>query len=234
MEIKTMVKTKKLSKDRSTHVTDEVFNASSHMASALFSLFGTALLIVASARAGKVWHIVSFAIYGTTLFCVFFFSTLHHGVNSKPKIEALLRKFDYLAIFPLIAGTYTPLCLVLLRETYLGWTLFGVVWAAAILGIALRSAYKRLPHWPLNTLYLAMGWLGAIIAFPVYEILSVGGLSLFVGGGIFYTVGFVIFNKERPNPLPGKFGFHEIWHIFVMLGALCHYLLMYVKILPLD
>ncbi len=228
-----MARAKKFSKDKSRHVTDEVFNASSHMAAALFSLFGTALLIVKSAQELKVWHIVGFAIYGLTLFGVFFFSTLHHGVNAKAKTEALLRKFDYLAIFPLIAGTYTPMCLVLLRDSFLGWTLFGVVWAAAFVGIVLRASIDKIPHWVLNTLYIAMGWLGAVIAYPVYKSFSFSGLCLFVGGGILYTVGFMIFSSEKPNPVPGRFGFHEIWHIFVILGALSHYLLMYFMILPL-
>jgi hemolysin III len=216
----------KLSKDRSEHVTDEVFNSSSHMAAALFAVMGAAFLITRSAVAGQVWSIVSFAIYGASLFGVFLFSTLHHGVKCSPRTDIILRNCDYIAIFPLIAGSYTPICLILLRDSYIGWTIFGVVWAAAVVGIVLRVAFNDMPSWPLSTLYITMGWLGAFVAVPVYQQIGILGFLLFLGGGVFYTIGFVIYNIEKPNPVPGKFGFHEIWHIFVILGALAHYLMM--------
>ncbi|HRX15734.1 MAG TPA: hemolysin III family protein [Spirochaetota bacterium] len=220
------MQTDKLSKDKSLHVTDEVFNSSSHMAAAVFSVLGAAFLITRSAATGQVWHIVSFSIYGVSLFAVFLFSTLHHGVNSNQRTEMILRNCDYIAIFPLIAGSYTPICLILLRDSYIGWTIFGVIWATAVLGITLRAGFKSLPEWVLNTLYITMGWLGAFVAIPIYRHIGISGFMLFLGGGLFYSIGFVIYNIEKPNPVPGKFGFHEIWHIFVILGALAHFLMM--------
>ena len=120
----------KLSKDGSIHVTDEKINTISHLAAAIFSILGAVLLIVQSSAKANPWAIVSFSIYGVSLVGVFFASALHHGVNSNEPIEAFLRQIDYIAIFPLIAGTFTPICLILYR-TIIGWSIFGVIWALA-------------------------------------------------------------------------------------------------------
>jgi hemolysin III len=201
------------------------------MAASIFSLLGTVLLIVYSSTAAKPWHIVSFSIYGFSLVSLFLASTLHHGVTSSPRVEGLLRAVDYFAIYVLIAGTYTPICLVVLRGP-LGWSVFGVCWAVGLAGIGLKAAIPSLPKWISLTLYSTMGWLGAAIALPVYRAVSLAGIGLILAGGVFYTVGAVIFSVEKPNPVPGRFGFHEIWHIFVILGALSHYAFMYAYVLP--
>ncbi|MBN2546901.1 MAG: hemolysin III family protein [Spirochaetes bacterium] len=224
-------KKKKLSKDGSINVTDEIINTQTHMIGAIFSLFGLVVLIVKSSIASKPWHIVSFSIYGASLLLVFLASTLHHGVNSSPKIEFIFKLFDYFAIFPLIAGTYTPLCLILLKN-WLGWSVFGVVWALAVIGIVIKAIYPDIPRWFSSTIYITMGWVGTVIAIPLFKYLKLSGIVLLVLGGIFYSAGFIIYNIEKPNPIKGKFGFHEIWHILVMLGALSHYLMMYFIVLP--
>ncbi len=221
---------REVSKDGSKFVTDEIFNTSSHMAGSIAAFLGMAILIVKASFLADPWKIVSFSIYGLTLLAVFFASTMHHGINSSPKIEELLRLFDYIAIFPLIAGTFTPLCLVKLR-TPIGWAIFGVIWVLAIIGVVIKSIFPQIPKWATNTIYISMGWIGGILAIPLFKVIGLWGFLLLLLGGIFYSSGTFIYYNEKPNPIPGKFGFHEIWHIFVILGALSHYMLMYFIVL---
>ncbi len=223
----------KTSKDGSVHVTDEKFNTTSHLSAFIFSLLGIVLLIVLSSVAGKIWHIISFSIYGISLMSVFLASAFHHGINTGRKYEELLKLFDYLAIFLLIAGTYTPICLTLLRGPF-GWSVFGVIWGVAAIGITLKAVFPKIPKWVTNTIYGTMGWSGSIIVFKLLNIIPLYAIGLIALGGIFYTVGMFIFYSEKPNPIPGKFGFHEIWHLFVIAGALTHYLFMYFIILPYN
>ncbi len=221
-----------VSKDGSRHVTDERFNVVTHLTAAIFSLMGSVLLIVMSSTQAGVWHIVSFSVYGASLTTLFVASSLHHGVDSSPRVEAWLRTVDYIAIYPLIAGTMTPICLVVARGP-LGWSVFGVAWLIAGVGITLRVIFENLPKWVSLTFYGAMGWLGAVVAWPVLESTTWVGAGLVILGGIFYSVGSAIFIVERPNPWPGRFGFHEIWHLFVVCGAALHFAFMYLFVLPL-
>lgn len=221
----------KLSKDGSIHVTDEVINTITHTAGAIFSLLGLVLLVVLSSIQGKVWHIVGFSIYGFSLFTLFLASAFHHGINSTEKINEFFRLFDYLSIFTLIAGTYTPLCIIFSRDGW-GWSVFGVVWALAGAGIAIKAVFPSIPKWFTNTLYVCMGWVGAFLVFHVYNQITLNGLILIIAGGVLYSIGAVIFYIEKPNPVPGKFGFHEIWHLFVLAGALTHFAFMFFIALP--
>ena len=223
----------RLSKDGSTHITDEVFNTCSHLAGAILALLGVVMIIVYSCISHKPWHVVGFAIYGFSLCGLFTASTLHHGVRASASTERILRTLDYSAIFLLIAGTMTPICLTLLRSP-LGWCLLGVTWSIAVCGTVLVSVFPSVPKWITNTLYISMGWLGLATAWPVFKRLSWPGLSLLVAGGIIYTIGALIYAAERPNPFPGKFGFHEIWHIFVIAATLILFLFMCFCILPLP
>lgn len=230
-----MNKERNVSKDGSAHVTDEVFNTASHMIAAMFALLGLVILIVQSSIQGNPWKIVSFSIYGTTLLLVFLFSTFHHGILGSRRLENLLKLFDYIAIFPLIAGTYTPFCLVTLRsDSYWkpwAWTIFGVIWFIGILGIVIKSVFPDIPKWVTNSIYVGMGWVGAVLIIPIFKILGLFPSLLIVLGGAFYTIGSVIFYIEKPNPVPGKFCFHEIWHIFVIAGGLSHYAVMFFYVL---
>jgi hemolysin III len=216
----------KTSKDGSVHVTDEKFNTVSHMAAAMFALLGAVVLILKASLAGNVWAIVGFSLYGLSLMLVFSASALHHGLDGSPRVEGFFRLLDYLVIFGLIAGTYTPLCLIVSRDIW-GWSVFGVVWGLAAAGISLKAVFPRLPKWITNTVYVSMGWIGTILIFLIREKIGLISFLLIVGGGIFYSAGSVIFYREKPNPLPGKFGFHEIWHLCVIAGAFCHYLALY-------
>ncbi|HBD93354.1 MAG: hypothetical protein A2015_10440 [Spirochaetes bacterium GWF1_31_7] len=225
----------KLSKDGSVHVTNEIFNTTSHMISSMFALLGLVILIVKSSIMGDPWKIIGFSLYGTSLLCMLLCSTFHHGINAGSKIDSFLRLFDYIAIFPLIAGTYTPFCIITLRENSSwvtwGWSIFGVIWFIAIVGIVIKAVFPAVPKWVTNAIYVGMGWVGAVLIIPIFKILGWEASVLVVLGGLFYTIGSFIFYMEKPNPIIGKFGFHEIWHIFVILGGLSHFIVMYFYVL---
>lgn len=222
-----------LSRDGSVHATDEVFNSASHLVGAMLSVLGTVLLVSKASAQGAPWKIVSFAIYGLSLVFLFSASTLHHAIQSTPRVMQLLRMVDYLAIYPLIAGTFTPPCLVFLHHSTVGWAFFGVVWTLSLAGMVLTvRRWEQLPKWLSMTLYMALGWLGAFLSVPLYPVAGGGCIAWLGVGGLFYTIGGICFTLERPNPLPGKFGFHEIWHVFVLLGAGSHWLMMLLYVLP--
>jgi len=224
------VETTPRSRDGSLHVTDERFNTVSHLFAACFALVGAALLVSQAAARGNAWKIVGLSVYGVCLVSLFVSSTMHHGLDRGPRINERLRTLDYDSVFLLIAGTVTPLVLVIFRNTY-GWTVFGVVWIIASVGIVLRSVLRALPKHITNTLYIALGWL-AVLLVGADGVLPTGALVLMAAGGLVYSAGFVVFVVERPNPWPGVFGFHETWHLMVIVAAVLHYLLMYFYVLP--
>jgi hemolysin III len=211
-------------------VTDERFNTVSHLFAACFALVGAALLIVQAGAQGDPWKIVGFAVYGLSVVTLFVASTLHHGLDHSPRVNEILRTLDYDSVFFLIAGSVTPLVLVLFRTAY-GWTVLGAVWVIASLGIVLRSMVRQLPKDVTNTLYIALGWVPVLLV-GAGGSLPAGAYALMAVGGLVYSAGFVVFVVEKPNPWPGVFGFHEIWHVMVVVAALLHYLLMYFYVLP--
>jgi hemolysin III len=154
------------SRDGSVHATDEVFNAASHLAALILSLLGSAILIVEASAQGEPWKIVSFCIYGASLCFLFSASTLHHAIEGP--WEGFLRMLDYFAIYPLIAGTFTPLCLVFYHDQPVGWTFFGTIWSLSLLGMLLTaSCFSKVPKWFSMTLYISLGWLGACFSYWV-------------------------------------------------------------------
>lgn len=223
--------TQKQSHDGSAHVTDEHINVYTHLAAGIIGLLGWVHLVVRASVDGNPWHVVAFAIYGASLVLLFFCSVLHHGVNGSERTNTVLRSLDYMAIYVLIAGTVTPVTLVLLRGAF-GWTIFGVSWVIALGGIALKLILPDHRKGLSNTLYLTAGWMTAVTAWPVYRVVGLGGLVLLALGGVAYSVGAVVFAAEKPNPFPGRFGFHEIWHLIVMLAAAIHYFFMLIYVLP--
>ncbi|GAB5357146.1 hypothetical protein AAMO2058_000349000 [Amorphochlora amoebiformis] len=201
----------------------------------MFSIVGVMVLVVASAWHADAWKVVSFAIYGLSLINIFVSSAIHHGLHCGPTCNSTLRMLDYVAIYPFIAGTFTPLCLVFLNNSWIGWGFFGIIWVEAIFGMTINIIfYKKIPKWLTLTIYLSMGWTGAFLAMPLFAILGIWGVGLLALGGLSYTVGGGIFIAEAPNPIPGKFGFHEIWHVFVVMGAGLHWALMFFYVLPFD
>lgn len=219
-----------LSRDGSIHVTDERVNTVSHLAGSCLAVLGTALLVTQAATQGDPWRIVAFSVYGAALITLFVSSTLHHGLDRGPRVNDVLRTLDYTSVFFLIAGTVTPLVLVLYRTPY-GWAVLGTVWGIAVLGIVLRSVWRHLPKYVTNTLFIALGWLPVALVLTDVP-LPLDGLVLMAAGGLVYSAGFVVYVLERPNPWPGVVGFHELWHLLVVLAAGLHFVLMYGYVLP--
>ncbi|MEY4564713.1 MAG: hypothetical protein RLZZ618_3990 [Pseudomonadota bacterium] len=192
----------------------ERFNSWTHLGGLLLATAGAAVLITSTALTGDAWQIVSCSIFGATMILLYGASTLYHSVSGAAK--RVLVKFDHCAIYLLIAGTYTPIALVTLRGPW-GWSLFGVVWGLAVIGILKELCIGR-ESVPSVPLYVAMGLLGAVAAVPLYEQMDTGGLITLVAGGVFYLTGIIFYaNDERWRHA------HGIWHLFVLAGTACHY-----------
>lgn len=199
----------------------ERFNSLTHLAGLLLAMVGSAVLITRSALYGDAWKVVGSSVFAASMVLLYGASALYHSVRGAPK--RVLVKFDHCAIYLLIAGTYTPFALVTLRGPW-GWSLFGVVWGLAIVGIVkeLWLGRDRIPSVPL---YLAMGWLAVVAAVPIVRELPGPGLAWLVAGGLLYTGGIVFYaNDERWRHA------HGVWHLFVLGGTACHYMavLLYV------
>ncbi len=193
----------------------ERLNGISHLIGAAAALAGLAVLVVLAARQGDPWKIVSFSIYGVTLLILYVFSTLYHSLRGRPK--AIFRKLDHIAIYLLIAGTYTPFTLITLRGVW-GWWLFGVIWGLAVIGIVIDS----LPHKGHRILpvviYLLMGWSCLAAIRPLLQVLPFAGFMWLLAGGLFYTVGVIFYALDTRVPY-----FHGIWHLMVLAGSVSHY-----------
>ncbi len=203
---------------------EEIANRLTHGVGALLGVAGLVLMVVASARHGDAWHVVSTAIFGTTLVLLYTASTAYHSVEGE-KLRLLLRKFDHAAIFLLIAGTYTPFVLVTLRGAW-GWSLFGVVWGLAVVGVTLKFWFAGRFRVVSTLIYLAMGWLVMVAIKPLMAALSADGMKLLVAGGLCYTGGAVFYLWKR---LPYH---HAIWHLFVLAGSICHWAAVFFHVVP--
>lgn len=204
---------------------EEVANAVTHGIGALLSIAALVILIVFSAIQGTAWHVVSFTIFGVTLFILYLESTLYHSITNK-RAKRLFRKFDHMSIFLLIAGTYTPFCLTVLRGP-VGWTIFGIVWGSTILGIVLKAFYTGKKDTLSTSLYIVMGWLIVIAIKTLYIKMTFNGFLFLVLGGVLYTVGAFFYSKNKIT-----FN-HGIWHLFVLGGSAFHFFsvmsLLYIK-----
>ncbi len=203
----------------------EPVNAISHLSGAVLSVIGLVILVIFSMSYASVWHTVSFSIYGGTLILLYLSSTLYHSLRLSERWTLFLRRVDHMMIYLFIAGSYTPICLVPLRGT-LGWTLLSLVWTAALAGIFLKLFFLSIPRLISTGLYLSMGWAGIFAFPPLFSRMPAGGLVWLTLGGIFYSVGAVIYGRKSPDPFPGILGFHGIWHFFVLAGSFCHYWMM--------
>ncbi len=203
---------------------EELANLLTHGVGAVLGLVGLVLLVVASSRHGDAWQVVSSAIFGVTLVLLYTASTLYHSATDERR-QVLLRKFDHAAIFLLIAGTYTPFVLVTLRGPW-GWSLFGVVWGLAAVGVAMKFWFAGRFRVASTLIYIAMGWLVMIAIKPLMAGLPAGGLALLVAGGLCYTGG-AVFYLWRSLPYH-----HAIWHLFVLGGSVCHWAAVYWYVVP--
>lgn len=196
----------------------------SHGIGALLAIAGLVFLIIESH--GDPWRITSFAIYGVTLFVLYLASALYHSLRVGPRAEGALYGFDRAAIYALIAGTYTPICLVALPAGW-GWSLLGTVWGLAIVGITIDViSRRRAPDWLQGLMYLATGWVAIVAIGPLVRSLPVAALGWLAAGCVIYTAGAVICVTDRPKIKPGVFSAHEIWHVLVIAGSVCHFIVM--------
>ncbi|MDQ7792854.1 MAG: hemolysin III family protein [bacterium] len=193
-----------------------------HFIGALLSVAALVLLVVRAAVRGTPWHVLSFAVFGASLILLYTASTLYHSLALSPRATLVLRKLDHIMIFVLIAGTYTPFLLVPLRGAW-GWSLFGVVWGCVLAGMVLKLLWMGAPRGLTAALYLVMGWLVLIAICPLVRAVPPATLGWLFAGGAFYTVGAVCYATRWPNPWPGRFGFHELWHLFVLGGSITHF-----------
>ncbi len=198
----------------------EPFNGLSHLGGAIAALFGQiALLIVGWSGTAKI---VSLFVYGLSLIALFSASATYHLTKAKPAVLQVLRKLDHSAIFLLIAGTYTPFCLIAFTGFW-RWGLLSIIWAIAVIGILIKIFYVKSPRWLHTGIYVAMGWLCMLAVPQMSSVLPVSAMVWLIVGGVIYTLGAVVYAAKLFNFVPGKFGFHEVWHIFVLLGALAHF-----------
>lgn len=200
----------------------ERFNSITHLIGATLALAALVVLVVLSSLQGDPWKIVSFSVYGTTLFLLYALSTLFHSLRGRAKL--VFQKLDHAAIYLLIAGTYTPFTLVTLRGPW-GWSLFGIVWTLAIFGIVLDSLHRKGPRVFQMIIYLLMGWVVLVALYPLMQNLPTGGLIWLVVGGVCYTGGMVFYALDEKLKHA-----HGIWHLFVLAGSVSHFLaiLLYV------
>lgn len=212
-------------KKRAQTIGEEIANAVTHGLGLILAIAGLVVLVMRAVALGDALHIVSASVYGATLVTLYLASTLYHSVQT-PRVKRWLRVFDHTAIYLLIAGTYTPVTLVVLGGHW-GWTLFAVVWGLALIGIFYKLlAFGRFQKLSL-ALYLGMGWLGVLVVKPLLDVMPPAGLALMAAGGLAYTFGVIFYVMQRRR------FFHTVWHLFVMGGSVCHYLAVLLFVLPI-
>ena len=200
------------------------YAALTHGIGALLAGAATGVLITLAALASSAWWVVSYSIYGATLIGLYTASTLYHCIPAKDGGRRALRKVDHIMIYMLIAGTYTPICLGPLRDRGgWGWAIFGVIWGLAVAGSLVKLFWMTAPRWVSAAAYIGMGWMIVVAVYPMVQQMPGRALMWLILGGVFYTAGGILYAKKWPGRERKWFGFHEVFHIFIMLGSVCHY-----------
>lgn len=203
---------------------EEQLNIASHAFGLVLSIAALPLLIVRASIHGNAWHVVSFSIFGASLIILYAASTLYHSAKS-PDLRKRLNIFDHAAIYVLIAGTYTPFTIVTLNGT-VGWVIFGVSWGLAIVGIILKLFYIGRYNTLSTIMYVLMGWVIVFAIKPLIHNFSHEGLTWLLAGGVAYTIGAIMYSLSKI-----KFN-HAIFHVFVLIGSICHFISVYFYVLP--
>lgn len=201
------------------------WSAITHGVGAALALVGTLALVIPAALGGRWFLMAQFLIYGLSMTGLYTASTLYHCVNTSVAGRLALRKYDHCSIYLLIAGSYTPVCLTVLRGQE-GLALLGAIWTLAAAGVVLTIAKLNIPRWLTSTIYLVMGWLAIFAIVPIYHSMPGEGFFWLLLGGILYSVGGVSYALKWPGRDNPRFGCHEIFHVFILLGSVCHYMMM--------
>ena len=207
-------------------------SAITHFIGMLMAIFAAIpLLIKAAHEPGRI-YLASIAVYAVSLILLYAASTTYHTFNISKKVNTILKKIDHMMISVLIAGSYTPICLLVLGGR-MGWILLAIVWGFAIAGILIKAFWVFCPKWVSSVLYIGMGWTCVLAFTQLLNSLSPAAFGWLLAGGIIYTVGGVIYALKLPifNRKHKNFGSHEIFHLFVMGGSLCHFVVMYAFVL---
>ena len=203
-------------------------SALTHFIAMILALCASSPLIMKAAREPGASHVLALSIFITSMVLLYAASTIYHTLDISPRINRILRKADHMMIFILIAGTYTPVCMLVLGDRT-GWILLALVWGIAILGNLMNALWINCPKWLSSLVYIAMGWVCVLAFGKIIAALPRQAFGWLLAGGIIYTVGGIIYAMKLPffNQKHRFFGSHEIFHLFVMGGSLCHYIMMY-------
>ncbi|WP_062352830.1 PAQR family membrane homeostasis protein TrhA [Bacillus kwashiorkori] len=208
----------------------EPINGLTHLIGAILSFVGLLAMVIKASASGSTLAITAVIIFGISMILLYSASATYHMVTARDSIIAFLRKLDHSMIFILIAGTYAPFCLIAMKGT-VGWILFILINTIALAGVVFKMVWFHCPRWISTVLYIAMGWLVVFFFAPLSKVLDGTGVFLLVLGGILYTVGAVIYGAKPKFIQFKRWGFHEIFHIFIMLGSTAHFLSVFFYVL---
>lgn len=210
-------------------------SAITHFIGMLMAIFAATPLIIKSTTSPDSLHTLSLVIFIISMILLYAASTTYHSLNLSQKANRIFRKIDHMMIFVLIAGSYTPMCLIVLKGKT-GYTLFAIVWGIAIFGIIIKALWITCPKWFSSVIYIAMGWICVLAFNQLINSLSSKAFFWLLAGGIIYTIGGIVYALKLPifNNKHKNFGSHEIFHLFIMGGSICHIILMYFFIAPMP
>lgn len=203
-------------------------SAITHFIAFVMAVFGVVPLLIKAAREPDVLHVIAMAVFILSMILLYAASTVYHSFDVSEKVNRRMRKIDHMMIFVLIAGSYTPVCLIALHNA-VGFLLCIAVWAAAFIGIVVKACWITCPKWFSSVLYIGMGWMVVLAFGQIFRALSRPAFGWLLAGGIIYTVGGIIYALKLPvfDSRHKNFGSHEIFHLFVMGGSFCHFIVMY-------
>ena len=206
-------------------------SALTHFIAMILALCAASPLIIKAAAEPDKSHVLALSIFIISMILLYAASTIYHTLDISPKINRMLRKVDHMMIFILIAGTYTPVCMLVLGDRT-GWIMLALVWGIAAAGILINALWITCPKWFSSVIYIAMGWVCVLVFGPLLKTLSTPAFLWLLAGGIIYTVGGVIYALKLPifNAKHKFFGSHEVFHLFVMGGSVCHFIFMYLYV----
>ncbi|WP_255298513.1 PAQR family membrane homeostasis protein TrhA [Brevibacillus dissolubilis] len=209
----------------------EPVNTWTHFVPFLAGIVGLVFLILESYQNPS--KLITMTIFGASVIILYGASTIYHWIRTTPEKELVLRKIDHMAIFLLIAGTYTPVLYYGLEGAW-RWTMLIAVWVLSFIGIAMKIWFMNLPRSVSTVFYVALGWIAVVPFAKLVQSLPVEAIVLMIAGGVAYTIGGIIYGTKKLNFIPNKFGFHEIFHIFVATGTLLHFLMIFIYVMPIS